>query len=51
MNDLIVIDRLVKYFDIGRHQRVHAVDDISLTIGEAECLDQGHKLRAGQLVL
>ncbi len=36
MNDLIVIDHLVKYFDIGRHQRVHAVDDISLSIGERE---------------
>ncbi|MSR11636.1 MAG: ATP-binding cassette domain-containing protein [Gammaproteobacteria bacterium] len=27
---------LTRYFDIGRGQRVHAVDDVSLTIGEKE---------------
>jgi len=36
MTDLVTIDNLVKYFDIGPNQRVHAVDDISLSIGERE---------------
>ncbi len=36
MTDLIKIDNLVKYFDIGRDQRVHAVDHVSLDIGERE---------------
>ena len=36
MNDLVTIEHLVKYFDIGPNQRVHAVDDISLSIGERE---------------
>ncbi len=36
MTDLIKIDNLVKYFDIGRDQRVHAVDHVSLEIGERE---------------
>ena len=36
MTDLIEIRNLVKYFDIGRNQRVHAVDDVSLTVGERE---------------
>ena len=36
MTDLVTIDHLVKYFDIGPNQRVHAVDDISLKIGERE---------------
>jgi len=36
MTDLVTIKNLVKYFDIGRNQRVHAVDDISLSIGERE---------------
>ena len=36
MTDLVTIDNLVKYFDIGPNQRVHAVDDISLNIGERE---------------
>jgi len=36
MTDLITIEHLVKYFDIGPKQRVHAVDDISLNIGERE---------------
>ncbi len=36
MSDLLVADHLVKYFDIGRGQRVHAVDGVSLAIGERE---------------
>jgi oligopeptide/dipeptide ABC transporter ATP-binding protein len=36
MSDLVTIDHLVKYFDIGPNQRVHAVDGISLSIGERE---------------
>ena len=36
MADLLRIDNLVKYFDLGRGQRVHAVDDVSFTIGERE---------------
>ena len=36
MTDLVQINNLVKYFDIGRDQRVHAVDDVSLNIGERE---------------
>jgi len=36
VSDLVTIEHLVKYFDIGPNQRVHAVDDISLTIGERE---------------
>ena len=36
MNNLVEIDQLVKYFDLGRQQRVHAVDHVSLNIGERE---------------
>ncbi len=36
MDNLIEVDNLVKYFDIGRDQRVHAVDDVSLTIEATE---------------
>ena len=36
MTDLVRIDNLVKYFDLGRDQRVHAVDHVSLDIGERE---------------
>jgi oligopeptide/dipeptide ABC transporter ATP-binding protein len=36
MTDLVRIEHLVKYFDMGRDQRVHAVDDITLNIGERE---------------
>jgi ABC-type oligopeptide transport system ATPase subunit len=36
MSDLVEVRNLVKYFDIGRHDRVHAVDDVSLTIAEQE---------------
>jgi len=38
VTNLITIENLVKYFDIGPNQRVHAVDDISLSIGEREIL-------------
>ena len=36
MSVLVSIEHLVKYFSIGRGQRVHAVDDVSLDIGEQE---------------
>lgn len=36
MNNLVEIDQLVKYFDLGRQQQVHAVDHVSLNIGERE---------------
>lgn len=36
MTALVETLELSKYFDIGRKQRVHAVDDISLTIAEKE---------------
>ncbi len=36
MENLVTIEHLVKYFDIGPNQRVHAVDDITLNIGERE---------------
>jgi len=36
MTELVQIRNLVKYFDIGANQRVHAVDDVSLTINERE---------------
>lgn len=36
MADLVRVENLVKYFDIGRGQRVHAVDDVSFSIGERE---------------
>ena len=36
MKNLVSIRNLVKYFDIGPNQRVHAVDDVSLDIGERE---------------
>ena len=32
MTPLVEIDHLVKYFDLGANQRVHAVDDVSLSI-------------------
>lgn len=35
---LITLDKLTKYFDIGRGQRVHAVDGISFSIKEGETL-------------
>ena len=36
MAALVETINLTRYFDIGRGQRVHAVDDVSLTIGEKE---------------
>ncbi len=36
MNNLVSINNLVKYFDLGRGQRVHAVDNVTLDIGEQE---------------
>ncbi|NKC01435.1 MAG: ATP-binding cassette domain-containing protein [Pseudomonadales bacterium] len=33
---LVRIENLVKHFDLGKGQRIHAVDDVSLTIGERE---------------
>ena len=36
MSDLIEVRDLVKYFDIGKDQRVHAVDGVSLSIAERE---------------
>jgi len=36
MTELVKIENLVKYFDIGPNQRVHAVDGISLNISERE---------------
>lgn len=38
MTDLVTLDKLTKYFDIGRGQRVHAVDGISFAIKEGETL-------------
>jgi oligopeptide/dipeptide ABC transporter ATP-binding protein len=38
MTELIRLDKLSKYFNIGRNQRVHAVDSISFTIQEGETL-------------
>ncbi len=36
MSSLVNVESLVKYFDIGPKQRVHAVDNISLDIAERE---------------
>ncbi len=36
MTPLVHIENLKKYFNIGRDQRVHAVDDVSLSINEGE---------------
>ena len=36
MADLITVDNLVKYFDMGGGNFVHAVDGVSLNIGERE---------------
>ena len=36
MNNLVKINQLVKYFDLGQKQKVHAVDHVSLNIGERE---------------
>jgi len=36
MSDLVRISELVRYFDLGKGQRVHAVDHVSLNIAERE---------------
>ena len=36
MGDLIEARKLTRFFDLGGDQRVHAVDKVSLTIGERE---------------
>ncbi len=36
MGDLIEARKLTRFFDLGGNQRVHAVDKVSLTIGERE---------------
>lgn len=36
MKPLVRIENLVKHFDMGQGQHVHAVDDVSLEIGERE---------------
>ena len=36
MKPLVEINHLVKYFDIGANQRVHAVDDVSFSINPKE---------------
>ncbi|MCP5184620.1 MAG: ATP-binding cassette domain-containing protein [Pseudomonadales bacterium] len=36
MSSLVHVDSLTKYFDLGRGQRVHAVDGVSLDIAERE---------------
>lgn len=38
MTELVKLDKLTKFFDIGRGQRVHAVDGISFGIQEGETL-------------
>lgn len=36
MSDLVQINNLVKHFELGKDQRVHAVDDVTLSIAERE---------------
>ncbi len=36
MNELVKVEDLTRYFDIGKGQRVHAVDGVSLSIAEKE---------------
>ena len=36
MSDLLEVIELTKFFDMGRNQRVHAVENVSLTIAEKE---------------
>lgn len=38
MTELVKLDKLTKFFDMGRGQRVHAVDGISFSIQEGETL-------------
>jgi ABC-type oligopeptide transport system ATPase subunit len=33
---LVVADKLTKYFELGKDQRVHAVDGVSLTVNARE---------------
>ena len=36
MSNLLEVIELTKFFDMGRNQRVHAVENVSLTIAEKE---------------
>lgn len=36
MSNLVQIDELTRYFDMGKNQRVHAVENVSLSVGEKE---------------
>ena len=36
MSNLLEVVELTKFFDMGRNQRVHAVEDVSLTVAEQE---------------
>ena len=36
MKDLIAINELTKYFDLSKDQRVHAVEKVTLSVGEKE---------------
>ncbi|MBT4583107.1 MAG: oligopeptide ABC transporter ATP-binding protein OppF, partial [Gammaproteobacteria bacterium] len=36
MSNLLEVVELTKFFDMGRNQRVHAVEDVSLTVAEKE---------------
>lgn len=38
MSELIKLDKLTRYFELGRGQRVHAVDGVTLSIAEGETL-------------
>lgn len=38
MSELVKLDKLSCFFDLGRGQRVHAVDNVSLSIAEGETL-------------
>jgi oligopeptide/dipeptide ABC transporter ATP-binding protein len=38
MGELMKVDGLTRYFEMGRGQRVHAVDDVSFVIAEGETL-------------
>ena len=36
MNDLVEAINLTRYFDLSRNQRVHAVENVNLSVGEKE---------------
>ena len=36
MKDLIAINELTKFFELSKDQRVHAVEKVSLSVGEKE---------------